>query len=116
MQKQYTLRTVPYSLMRPMALSFQALCGIVITQLYTPEWEHQGLAARLVWLKEKTGDFRGVPRGKAIATCTAWYDLAKDLAAVCDPLLAKPLQDAIVTASWIEPAWEYMKGQTAKSE
>jgi hypothetical protein len=112
--KQYTLKTVPFTMMRPAALTLQFMCSMVITQVYSKEWEHQGLAMRLYWLKEKTGDMRGMTRPKAVATCTAWYDLAKDIAAVVDEPLAKLVRDALTNVDWLEPAWVYMKEQTTK--
>lgn len=108
----YTLRTVPFRIMRPALKMLMVACMAVITQAYTKEWPHQRLATKVFLLQDKTDALKNPIRNTLQTHIAAWYGVALELhEAVKDthPELARLLASATKEVGWIEPAWQFMQ-------
>jgi hypothetical protein len=108
----YTLRTVPFRIMRPALKMLMVACMAVITQVYSKEWAHQQLATKVFLLQNKTDALKRPTRDTIQVHIAAWFGLALDLQeAVKDthPELARLLVSATKEVGWIEPAWQFMQ-------
>lgn len=113
----YTLRTVPFRILRPALKLLPAVTLAVLTQVYTKEWAHKKLAAKAFALKGKTDALKNPSRRQTVVHLTSWYGLALELADVIkpdNPALADLLANAVKELDWLQPAWEYMQGEMAK--
>jgi len=109
-QPTYTLRTVPFRIMRPTLKTLMASALMVFGQAETD----QKLATKIVLLRDATNKLENPTRHNMVTHLTAWYGVSLELAdaiAATQPELSALLQAVCKEADWIAPAWEYMKGQ-----
>jgi len=110
--KPYTLRNVPFRIMRPALALLSASCQVALVQVYSKEWPHQQIATKVFLLKDKTAALKHPTRNMIQTHIAAWYGLTLDLqAAVLDthPDLARLLANATKETEWIKPAWLFMQ-------
>ncbi len=108
----YTLRTVPFRIMRPALALLATACQAAMVQVYTKEWPHQALADKVFLLKEKTAALKHPTRNSIQTHIAAWYGLTLDLQAAVKnthPELFWLLANVIQEVIWIKPAWMYMQ-------
>lgn len=113
----YTLRTVPFRILRPALKLFPVLVSGLLAQVYTKTWGHQKLAVKIYALKLRTDALENPPRRKVVLHLTAWYGVAQELRDAVQeshPELARVLSDTIRENDWLEPSWQYMKGEMDK--
>ena len=115
MIKSYTLKTVPFAIMRPALKTLMASALMVFGQ--TADDLHKSnvkLTEKIFLLREVTNKLENPTRHNLTTHLTAWYGVALELADALDstsPELAGLLRNVCKEADWIAPAWVYMKGQ-----
>lgn len=115
--RDYTLRTVPFRILRPSLKLLPTIVTTVLGQVYTKEWEHKKLAAKVFVLKDKTDALENPTRDKALTHLTSWYGVALELTEAIKPThpeLATILANATNDMQWLQPAWEFMRGKMAE--
>ena len=111
MIKSYTLKTVPFGIMRP---TLKTLMASALTVLANTPAVDEKLATKIFLLRDKTNALENPTRNNMRVHLAAWYGVGLELADAVDsttPELAGLLRNVLKEADWIEPAWEYMKGQ-----
>ena len=114
MNQTYTLKTVPFHIMRPALKTLLASTLLVFGQVYDPKTTDEKLARKIFLLEEKTRALKNPTRQQMQTHLAAWYGVATELtdtASASYPELAGLLRNVLKEAAWIEPAWSYMKGQ-----
>jgi len=113
--KSYTLKTVPFNIMRPALKTLMASALMVFGQTSDDlRKSNIQLAAKVISLRDMTGKLENPTRHNLTTHLTAWYGVALELADALDstsPELAGLLRNVCKEADWIAPAWVYMKGQ-----
>lgn len=110
----YTLRNVPFRILRPALKVLPVLVSALLAQVYTKEWSHQPLARKVYALKLRTDALKNPTRHTVVVHLTAWYGVAQELrdaVQTSHPELAGILADTIRDNDWLEPSWVYMKGK-----
>lgn len=110
MIRTYTLKTVPFGLMRPALKTLMASVLLVVGQVDADD----KLVTKIFLLRDKTNALENPTRHHMQTHLAAWYGVALELSTAADamnPELAALLRDVLKEAGWIEPAWVYMKGQ-----
>lgn len=110
MIQSYTLKTVPFKIMRPTLKTLMASALMVLSQVTVDD----KLAIKIFLLRDKSNALENPTRHNMATYLAAWYGVSLELIdAVQDtaPELAGLLGNVVKEADWIRPAWEYMKGQ-----
>lgn len=115
MNNTYTLRTVPFRIMRPTLKTLMAAALMVFGQTSDDlRKSNIKLCAKIIQLQNATNKLDNPTRDDAQTHLAAWYGVSLELCEAIDstsPELARLLRGVVKEADWIEPAWEYMKGQ-----
>ncbi len=112
-QPTYTLRTVPFRIMRPTLKTLMASALMVFGQAETD----QKLATKIVLLRDATNKLENPTRHDMQTRIAAWYGVSLELCEAIDstlPELAGLLRGVVKEADWIAPAWEYMNERMAE--
>lgn len=115
MIRTHTLKTVPFSIMRPALKTLMASVLMVFAQAADDlRKSNIQLAAKVITLRDATNKLENPTRNNLTTHLAAWYGVATELTAATVtsyPELSALLANVVMEADWIEPAWEYMKGQ-----
>lgn len=106
----YTLKTVPFRIMRPTLKTLMASALMVLIQVSVDD----KLSTKILLLRDKTRALENPTRHHMQTHLAAWYGVAQELADAANstsPELAALLRNVVKQADWLEPAWQYMKGQ-----
>lgn len=106
----YTLKTVPFKIMRPTLKTLMASALMVLSQVKTDD----ALATKIFLLRDNTQALENPTRHDMQVRIAAWYGVSIELTAAIDasyPELAGLLRNVVTQADWIEPAWQYMREQ-----
>lgn len=104
----YTLRNVPFRIMRPALKTVMSAVLLVFGQAQTVD---EKLATKIFLLRDKTNALENPTRHNMTTHLAAWYGVGLELADAVDstsPELAGLLRNVLKEADWIRPAWEYM--------
>jgi hypothetical protein len=115
----YTFKTVPFRILSPALKLLPVTVCAVLTQVYTPTWEHRPLAAKIVALKALTDSLKKPRRNSAIVHLTSWYGCAIELREALPPKqigLALALDKVIADYKWLDRSWEFMKQRMAEQK
>ena len=113
MIQSYSLKTVPFRILRP---TLKTLMGAVILVWGQVDTD-QKLSVKIILLQDKTNALENPTRNNMATHLAAWYGVGLELADVADttkPELAALLRDVLKEAGWIRPAWEYMQERMAE--
>lgn len=115
MIRTHTLKTVPFSTMRPALKVLMGAALMVFAQTSdTLRKTNIQLAAKIISLRDVSQKLKNPTRQNMQTHLAAWYGVTLELADTVDsttPELAALLREMLKEADWIEPAWLYMKGQ-----
>lgn len=112
MIQSYTLKTVPFNIMRPALKTLMASALMVFGQTADDlRKSNIHLAAKIISLRDATNKLENPTRHNLTTHLAAWYGVSLELADAVDitsPALAGLLRNVVKEAEWIHPAWEYM--------
>ncbi len=115
MIRTYTLKTVPFAIMRPALKTLMASALMVFSQTADDlRKSNIQLAAKIISLRDATNKLENPTRHNMTTHLAAWYGVSLELADATDstsPELAGLLRNVVKEADWIQPAWDYMKGR-----
>ena len=106
----YTLKTIPFRIMRPTLATLMGAALLVFGQVEVDD----KLATKLFLLRDATNKLENPTRHQIQTHLAAWYGVSLELADATEagnPQLAGLLRNVCKEADWIAPAWVYMKGQ-----
>jgi NTP pyrophosphatase (non-canonical NTP hydrolase) len=111
----YTLRNIPFRIMRPTLKTLMASVLMVFAQVADDlRKSNVRLAAKIISLRDVTNKSENPTRQQMQTYLAAWYGVALELIDAIDstqPELAGLLRNVVKECEWLQPAWEYMKGQ-----
>ena len=113
MIQSYSLKTVPFRILRP---TLKTLMGAVILVWGQVDTD-QKLSVKIMKLQDKTNALENPTRNNMATHLAAWYGVGLELADVAEatkPELATLLRDVLKEAGWIRPAWDYMSERMAE--
>lgn len=116
MNKDYTIRTVPFRILHPTLKMLSTAVAAALTQVYTKEWEHQQTAGKIIVLRDKTLALENQTRNTVLTHLVSWYGLALELSACIEsthPQLAGMLKGTTQNLQWLDSMWEFMKERMA---
>lgn len=117
-QPTYTLRTVPFRIMRPTLKTLMAAALMVFGQTSDSlRKSNIKLAAKIISLRDATNKLENPTRQDMQTRIAAWYGVSLELCEAIDstsPELAGLLRGVVKEADWIEPAWVYMNERMAE--
>lgn len=111
MIQSYTLKTVPFRIMRP---TLKTLMAATLSVLANTQPTDEKLATKIFLLRDASNALENPTRNNMRTHLAAWYGVGLELADAVDstsPELAGLLRNVLKEADWIEPAWSYMKGR-----
>jgi len=104
----YTLKTIPFRIMRPTLATLMGAALLVFGQVEVDD----KLATKLFLLRDATNKLENPTRHQIQTHLAAWYGVSLELADATEagnPQLAGLLRNVCKEADWIAPAWEYMQ-------
>lgn len=114
---EITYRNIPFRIVSPALKTLPVIVTTVLSQVYTKDWEHKPLAAKIAALKDATDKLKNPPRMKALVHLTAWYGVALDLRAVIPDEkkgLVAILDNMLTEFGWLKTSWEFMQQEIDK--
>jgi hypothetical protein len=106
------LPNTPFRVMRPTLGLLTVSVQTALTAVYTPEWPHQKLAAKIMMATQLTKAIKNPTRPQMLAVLTGWYSYALELNQAVEsthPQIAAILQQTLKEVEWVKPLYEHVE-------